>query len=100
MSPVLSPQSSARPPATAAPLGLLFARTRCICTVCSNLGRGGRMHLDYTREQERLRQELRAYFAELMTPKIRESLASAAGEYGSGRSSREVVRQLGADGWL
>jgi 3-oxocholest-4-en-26-oyl-CoA dehydrogenase alpha subunit len=58
------------------------------------------MHLDYTPEQEHLRQELRAYFAELMTPKIRASLASAAGEYGSGQAYRDVVRQLGADGWL
>jgi len=58
------------------------------------------MHLEYTPEQDRLRQDLRAYFASLMTPEVRESLATAAGEYGSGQAYREVVRQLGRDGWL
>jgi alkylation response protein AidB-like acyl-CoA dehydrogenase len=57
------------------------------------------MHLDYTPEQDRLRQELRGYFAGLMTPQLRESLA-AAGDYGNGRAYRQVVRQLGRDGWL
>ena len=58
------------------------------------------MHLDFTPEQDRLRQELRAYFAGLMTPEVRESLATGPGEYGSGPAYREVVRQLGRDGWL
>jgi 3-oxocholest-4-en-26-oyl-CoA dehydrogenase alpha subunit len=58
------------------------------------------MHLDYTPEQDRLRQELRAYFAGLMTPEVRESLVTADGEYGSGQAYRQVVRQLGRDGWL
>jgi 3-oxocholest-4-en-26-oyl-CoA dehydrogenase alpha subunit len=57
------------------------------------------MHLDYTPEQDRLRQELRGYFAGLMTPQLRESLA-AAGDYGNGRAYRQVVWQLGRDGWL
>jgi 3-oxocholest-4-en-26-oyl-CoA dehydrogenase alpha subunit len=58
------------------------------------------VHLAYTPEQERLRQELRGYFAGLMTPEIRKSLTSAEGDYGDGEAYRQVVRQLGRDGWL
>jgi alkylation response protein AidB-like acyl-CoA dehydrogenase len=57
------------------------------------------MHLAYTPEQERLRQELRAYFAGLMTPEVREALATD-GDYGDGTAYRQVVRQLGRAGWL
>ena len=32
------------------------------------------MHIGYTPEQERLRHELRAYFAGLMTPQLRAGL--------------------------
>jgi alkylation response protein AidB-like acyl-CoA dehydrogenase len=58
------------------------------------------MYLDYTPEQDRLRRQLRAYFAGLMTPDVRESLDSPGGDYGNGKAYRRVVRQLGADGWL
>ena len=58
------------------------------------------MDLTYTPEQERLRQELRAYFARLMTPERRAALATTDGEYGTGAAYREVVRELGRDGWL
>ena len=58
------------------------------------------MQISYTPEQEQLRQELRAYFARLMTPERRAGLARADGEYGDGAVYKEVVRQLGADGWL
>jgi alkylation response protein AidB-like acyl-CoA dehydrogenase len=58
------------------------------------------MRIAYTPQQERLRQELRAYFARLMTDEVRASLDSAEGDYGSGDAYRAVVRQLGADGWL
>jgi 3-oxocholest-4-en-26-oyl-CoA dehydrogenase alpha subunit len=58
------------------------------------------MHIGYTPEQEQLRQELREYFAALMTPERRAGLAHAEGEYGDGRIYKEVVRQLGHDGWL
>jgi alkylation response protein AidB-like acyl-CoA dehydrogenase len=57
------------------------------------------MHIAYTPEQEALRRELRAYFADLMTPDRREALASG-GDYGDGDVYKEVVRQMGADGWL
>jgi alkylation response protein AidB-like acyl-CoA dehydrogenase len=53
----------------------------------------------YTPEQERLRGELREYFAGLMTPERRAALASG-GDYGDGAVYREVVRQMGRDGWL
>jgi 3-oxocholest-4-en-26-oyl-CoA dehydrogenase alpha subunit len=58
------------------------------------------MDLSYTPEQERLRQQLREYFAGLMTPEVRAALATADGEYGNGEAYRRVVRQLGRDGWL
>jgi alkylation response protein AidB-like acyl-CoA dehydrogenase len=58
------------------------------------------MHVAYTPEQERLRQELRAYFAGLMTPGVRAALAASDEEYGDGEAYRQVVRQLGRDGWL
>jgi len=58
------------------------------------------MHLAYTREQEHLRRELRGYFAGLMTPEARRSLADPGGDYGDGEAYRAIVRQLGRDGWL
>jgi len=57
------------------------------------------MRIAYTPEQERLRRELRAYFAGLMTPQVRAALAADA-DYGDGEAYRQVVRQLGKDGWL
>jgi 3-oxocholest-4-en-26-oyl-CoA dehydrogenase alpha subunit len=58
------------------------------------------MDLTYTPEQQRLRQELRGYLARLMTPERRAALTTAEGEYGNGEAYREVVRELGRDGWL
>jgi alkylation response protein AidB-like acyl-CoA dehydrogenase len=58
------------------------------------------MHLAYTPEQDKLAAELRAYFAELMTPDRREALTRTGGDYGDGQVYKEIVRQLGADGWL
>jgi 3-oxocholest-4-en-26-oyl-CoA dehydrogenase alpha subunit len=58
------------------------------------------MHLAYTPEQEGLRQQLREYFAGLMTPELRRGLADTGGDYGDGQAYRAIVRQLGRDGWL
>ncbi len=58
------------------------------------------MDLTYTPEQQRLRRDLRAYFARLMTSERRAALTTAEGEYGNGEAYREVVRELGRDGWL
>ncbi|HEY3469750.1 MAG TPA: acyl-CoA dehydrogenase family protein [Amycolatopsis sp.] len=58
------------------------------------------MRIDYTPQQRALAEELREYFAELMTPERREGLRSGGGEYGDGLAYKEIVRQLGKDGWL
>jgi alkylation response protein AidB-like acyl-CoA dehydrogenase len=58
------------------------------------------MRIDYTTEQQNLRDELRSYFAGLMTPQRREALAGEGGEYGDGLAYKEIVRELGRDGWL
>src|SRR5437870_13911685 len=55
------------------------------------------MHLDYTPEQQALREELRAYFARLVTPEYQ---AELAGTEGGGPLYLKTARQLGADGWL
>lgn len=55
------------------------------------------MHIALTTEQRRLQDELRTYFASLMTPERRAGLAG--GEAG-GEAYREIVRQMGSDGWL
>jgi alkylation response protein AidB-like acyl-CoA dehydrogenase len=55
------------------------------------------MFLEYTPEQQALRKELREYFARLLTPEVRAEL----GEPGEGSPRfRDVVRQMGTDGWL
>jgi alkylation response protein AidB-like acyl-CoA dehydrogenase len=58
------------------------------------------MHVASTPAQEDLRAELRRYFAELLTPERRAALAGGSGDYGDGSAYRDVVRQMGADGWL
>jgi alkylation response protein AidB-like acyl-CoA dehydrogenase len=62
------------------------------------------MHVALTPEQENLREELRDYFAELVTPEIRAGLAASTnrfeGEFGDADVYKGVIRQLGADGWL
>jgi alkylation response protein AidB-like acyl-CoA dehydrogenase len=55
------------------------------------------MYLAETVEQQALRKELREYFAALLTPEVRAEL----GESGEGKPLfRELVRKIGADGWL
>src|SRR5437667_4703442 len=57
------------------------------------------MFLDYTPEQQALRDEVRRYFSQLLTPDVRARLAE--GEPGEGGVAyREVVARIGADGWL
>ncbi|WP_432851690.1 acyl-CoA dehydrogenase family protein [Amycolatopsis sp. CA-161197] len=58
------------------------------------------MRIDHTDAQRELAAQLREYFAELMTPARRESLAAGGGEYGDGLAYKEIVRRLGKDGWL
>ena len=58
------------------------------------------MHIAYTEEQEALRRELREYFAGLMNEEVQHRLATGDGEYGGGDLYRELVSQMGKDGWL
>jgi 3-oxocholest-4-en-26-oyl-CoA dehydrogenase alpha subunit len=55
------------------------------------------MYIAYTEEQEALRDELRAYFAGLLTPELEEELATGEG---GGPLARRAVRQMAGDGWL
>ena len=57
------------------------------------------MELAYSDQHERLRAELRSYFAALMTPQRRAALVGD-GEYGDGSAYKDIIRQLGADRWL
>ena len=55
------------------------------------------MYLDYTPEQKKLRDHLRAYFSEMMTPALR---AEIAGSEGGGPLYQQALQKMGADGWL
>jgi 3-oxocholest-4-en-26-oyl-CoA dehydrogenase alpha subunit len=55
------------------------------------------MYLALTPELEAFRHEVRDYFADLMTPEVTAALRSGGYE---GPLYRELVRRLGADGWL
>ena len=55
------------------------------------------MHLDHTPEQQRLRAELRAYFARLVPDNAYARYADPAARK---RFYRDTIRTLGSDGWL
>ena len=55
------------------------------------------MEIGYTPEQEQLRDTLRSYYAELLTPQIEADLAVSNG---IGPTVRSVVKQMASDGWL
>jgi hypothetical protein len=55
------------------------------------------MFLEESPDQQRLRTELRAYYADLLTDEVRAGL-SDGGE--GGEQWRQVVRRIGKDGWL
>ncbi|WP_156839540.1 acyl-CoA dehydrogenase family protein [Novosphingobium aquimarinum] len=54
------------------------------------------MHVDFTEDQKAIRAEFRAYLAKLMTPEVRAATVSVE----SGETYRQVIRQMGEDGWL
>ena len=54
------------------------------------------MFIENTEEQQQLRRELREYFDNLLTDEIRE----ACHGHEASETFREVVRQMGKDGWL
>ena len=55
------------------------------------------MEIGFTEEQQALRQELRRYYGELLTPEVERDLAHSSG---IGPTVRRVVKQMAADGWL
>jgi len=55
------------------------------------------MEIGYTDEQQALQRELRAYYAELLTPEVEAQLAVGGG---IGPDMRRVVKQMATDGWL
>jgi alkylation response protein AidB-like acyl-CoA dehydrogenase len=55
------------------------------------------VYIDLTDAQQALRDELRAYFGSLMTPERRAAVDEG---HAGGEAYREIVRQLGTDGWL
>ncbi len=55
------------------------------------------MFIDLSTDEKALRDQLRTYFAELITPDV---LAEVAGTEGGGPLYTKVLRQLGVDGWL
>ncbi|NRA02035.1 MAG: acyl-CoA dehydrogenase family protein [Myxococcales bacterium] len=57
------------------------------------------MHIDFSPEQKALRREIRAYYRELFTPELSRAFDAEREEMG-GPVFREIVRRMGADGWL
>ncbi len=55
------------------------------------------MEIDYTPEQLALRDQLRGYFAELVTEELRQEVRNSEG---GGPEYTRILRQLGKDGWL
>ncbi|MCY4426013.1 MAG: acyl-CoA dehydrogenase family protein [Halieaceae bacterium] len=57
------------------------------------------MKVEFTAQQLQLREELRAYFAELMTPELTEECSRDQSE-GGGPLWRAALRKMGRDGWI
>lgn len=57
------------------------------------------MKVEFTATQKALREELRSYFAELMTDELRAEVELAPGE-GGGPLFWEAMKKLGKDGWI
>lgn len=55
------------------------------------------MYLALTDQQQALRDELRTYFRQLVTPELQEELATSEG---GGPIARRAIRQMAKDGWL
>ena len=55
------------------------------------------MFIDFTDEQKALRNELQAYYTNLITPEVHELQKL---EEGTGPVRRKLVEQLGEDGWI
>jgi alkylation response protein AidB-like acyl-CoA dehydrogenase len=55
------------------------------------------MEIGYTEEHEALRNRLREYYSDLLTPEVEAQLAES---HGIGPNMRRVVKQMADDGWL
>ncbi|MGB7050793.1 MAG: acyl-CoA dehydrogenase family protein, partial [Acidimicrobiales bacterium] len=55
------------------------------------------MEIGYTADQVALRDRLRQYYADLLTPEVESQLAES---HGIGPNMRRVVKQMASDGWL
>jgi alkylation response protein AidB-like acyl-CoA dehydrogenase len=55
------------------------------------------MEIGYTEEHQALRNRLREYYADLLTPEVEAQLADS---HGIGPNMRRVVKQMAEDGWL
>ena len=55
------------------------------------------MEIGYTEEQQALRQELREYYANLLTPEVEAELSQS---HGIGPTVRRIAKQMASDGWL
>jgi 3-oxocholest-4-en-26-oyl-CoA dehydrogenase alpha subunit len=55
------------------------------------------VEIGLTEEQQALRDELRAYYAQLLTPEVKAELSHSGG---IGPALRRVVKQMGTDRWL
>ncbi len=58
------------------------------------------MKLAFSDEHEKLRQELREYFSDIMTPELKEELRHDFKGEGGGPIWKETMRKLGKDGWI
>jgi alkylation response protein AidB-like acyl-CoA dehydrogenase len=55
------------------------------------------MYVGYSKEHEALRDELRAYYEQLLTPEVEDQLR---GSEGAGAVPRAIFKQMSADGWV
>jgi alkylation response protein AidB-like acyl-CoA dehydrogenase len=58
------------------------------------------MHVDLSAEQAALRDQLRGYFADLVTEELRAELRASSGGEGGGPEYRRILKKLADDGWL
>ncbi|MDQ1462046.1 MAG: 3-oxocholest-4-en-26-oyl-CoA dehydrogenase alpha subunit, partial [Actinomycetota bacterium] len=55
------------------------------------------MYVGYSKEHEAMRDELRAYYEQLLTPEVEDELR---GSEGAGAVPRAIFKQMSADGWV
>jgi alkylation response protein AidB-like acyl-CoA dehydrogenase len=55
------------------------------------------MYVGYSKEHEAMRDELRAYYDQLLTPEVEDQLR---GSEGAGEVPRAIFKQMSADGWV